>query len=155
MELQNPTPGNTYVIQSKATGFQLGVAGRDEPHENKRDPHVMVKRPGEGAVWEVEAVDLGVRLKTGGPFAWADEHAGGSIPHVGALDSNAERQVYVHQPNDGAYQKWRLLPDGEGYWQLVNVATGFALDGNQEDVYTMQPNDGAYQRWGFYAAAPS
>lgn len=64
------------------------------------------------------------------------------------LDSNAERQVYAFPPNDGAYQKWKLIPDSDArYWQLINVATGFALDGTLEDVYTHQPNNGAYQRW--------
>jgi hypothetical protein len=46
--------------------------------------------------------------------------------------------------NDGAFQKWYLLDgDDESYWSIVNVATGFALDGNMErDIYTMTRNTG-------------
>jgi hypothetical protein len=70
-----------------------------------------------------------------------------------ALDSSPERQAYIHRPNEGAYQKWRLNPDGEGFFQLVSVATGFALDRTDRDIYTTQPNDdGSFQRRGFLPA---
>jgi hypothetical protein len=145
MAPEEPTPGGSYRIQSKATGFQLIVTGHDAPGWDEGRPHVELNRDRDGGLWEVTSADVGLRFGTNGTFPW-----GGAGTHLGVLDSNAERQVYILPPNDGSYQKWRPIPDGEGYWQLVNVATGFALDASEEDVYTMEPNDGAHQRWGFF-----
>ncbi len=150
MTQELPAIGQLYRIQSKATGYELKPTDRGGPGFWTDAPHIMPVPDGQGAVWEVEAADIGYRFKTGGPFKWEDLEAGTNLG--GRLDSNAERQVYAFNPNEGAYQKWRLFEDGEGYWEVVNVATGFALDGTSEDVYTMARNDGAYQRWRFLPA---
>ncbi|HEX8645344.1 MAG TPA: RICIN domain-containing protein [Thermoleophilaceae bacterium] len=147
MAQQPPEIGREYRIQSKATGRELATPNRGGPGFWTDAPHVVPAGEGEGVLWEVEDADIGYRFKTGGPFRWEDMEGGQNLG--GRLDSNADRQVYAHSANEGAYQKWRLFPDGEGYWQLVNVATGLALDGTPEDIYTMAPNDGAYQRWRF------
>jgi len=65
------------------------------------------------------------------------------------LDSNTERQVYTLPWNGGSFQKWRLYPDGEGYWRFINLATSYALDGTTRDIYTHALNDGPFQRWRF------
>jgi hypothetical protein len=158
MPPQDPTPGNRYRIQSKATGYQLGVPGPDGHGVYDGTPHIIPKFGGQGAIWEVGSADIGYRFKTNAPFPRQDPFAatdGTSTVirlDIGMLDSNAERQVYAHKPNDGNYQKWRLFRNGEGYWQLINVATGLALDGTDQDIFTMRPNDGAYQRWAFLPA---
>jgi hypothetical protein len=126
-----PHLGVDYRIISKATRYELMVP----PFVPEID--VRPKPEGLGTPWLLLPADIGYRIDS-----WA-----GDPPS--RLDSNAERQVYIHAPNEGSYQKWRLLPDGEGYWQLINVATGFALDGTSQDIYTTRPNDGAYQRWAF------
>jgi hypothetical protein len=142
----DPTPGHRYYIESKATGKRLGLTAEGVHGGipaafglSEHELHVVPTGDGGTVYWTVEGADIGLRFNT----EWDPNYR---------LDSNAERQVYFHPANDGAYQKWRPIPDGEGYWQLINVATGLALDGNPEDIYTMDPNDGAYQRWGFHPA---
>lgn len=145
MPPEDPRFETRYRIQSKATGMQLGLI--DPPGWSEGRPHVTPVAPDLGSIWVVSQADIGFRLMmVEEPLPWEGP------PHFGSLDSNAERQVYVLPPNDGAYQKWRFLRDDEGYHQLVNVATSFALDGTAEDIYTHHPNDGAYQRWGFFPA---
>jgi serine/threonine-protein kinase len=125
-----PPLGEIYRIRSKATGHELSpTLGSDN--------HVRPVGPNWGAYWKLEAVDIGYRLDC------AEE----------ILDSNAERQVYTLPWNGGSYQKWRIVEAGEGYWSLINLATGLALDGTSEDIYTMRPNDGDYQRWRFMTSS--
>jgi hypothetical protein len=90
--------------------------------------------------WEVEQVDGYVRFK----------HAGSGA----RLDSKDERSVYLHQPNEGSYQKWVVGFEEDGRnCTVVNLATGFALDCDAEGhAYTLEPNDGAYQRWVWISA---
>ena len=65
------------------------------------------------------------------------------------LDSNANRDVYGHPSNDGAYQMWRVDVDGDGFSSFECFATQFVLDSNGERrVYTMRRNDGAFQGGG-------
>ena len=144
----DPTPGKTYLIASKATGRQLDWPGPDD----SAGPFQLVPHD-IGFAWLVESADVGLR------FVVRPESAtsvgGTSVEwHKYRLDSNFERQVYIEPANDGAYQKWRKFSDGEGYWQLINVATGYALDGTDSDIYTHEPNDGAFQRWAFHLAGP-
>ena len=64
------------------------------------------------------------------------------------LDSNADRDVYAHAYNGGAYQKWVFVSSGDGYYFLRDDATGFYLDSNADrDVYTHGYNGGSYQQW--------
>jgi hypothetical protein len=88
-------------------------------------------------LWRFEATDSGA-------FRFVHFNSGR------VLDSNAERQVYIMNWNNGSFQKWLIHDDAEGYVWIQNLATGYALDSNlDEDVYTMRPNDGAFQRWRF------
>jgi hypothetical protein len=137
---ENPSPGGRYRLVSKATGRELIVNANLGDDEMK---HVVPTHEGGGVQWQVEGADNSIRLHT--RFEWTTRPG----DQDAALDSNPDRQVYIHRPNTGAFQKWRLNPDGEGFFQLVNMATGFALDGSAEDIFTMRPNDGAFQRWGF------
>jgi hypothetical protein len=138
MSSEVPEAGIGYRISSKATGFE--IVGRDDPEP----AHTVWAADLHSGVWEdgfwlFEGADVGYRLR----------HASAGL----MLDSNPDRQVYLHFSNDGSYQKWRMNADDEGYWSLVNLATGFALDGNADhDIYTQTPNDGAYQRWRFIRA---
>jgi hypothetical protein len=143
--MEDPTPGRRYRLVSKATGYELAV---DPLLGGAEIAHVVPIEGGWGVTWELEAADVGFRLTTRLFHPWTAARG----DNVGRLDSNAERQAYVHRPNDGAYQRWRMFPDGDGFEQLVSEATGFALDGTDQDIYTMRPNDGAYQRWGFIPA---
>lgn len=147
-----PTNGGRFLIQSKATGKQLGLPVRgmggvfDEQHIVPRNP---------GAVWEVEFVLVEgflqcYRFKTGGPFPWFNPENPNS--QFGRLDSNHERQVCAHLPNDGDHQIWQPQRLADGYFALVNRATRFALDGNNRDIYTHDVNFGDFQHWGFFAA---
>lgn len=124
-----PPVGVWCLMRSKATRRELWA-----PPLSADRNHVEAAREGDGTRWLLEPDRLGYRIR-------AEEE----YPLL--LDSNHERQVYVLPPNNGSYQKWKLHADGEGFWQVVNVATGLALDGTPEDIYTMAPNDGAYQRW--------
>jgi hypothetical protein len=118
-------------MASKATGHE--IAGPPRMHERN---HVIPRPPGEGASWGI----LDTEFPEIYTVVWQDWS---TWP---ALDSNAERQVYVVEQNGGAYQKWRFIQEDD-YWLLINLATGFALDGTTTDIYTMGPNDGSYQRW--------
>ena len=156
-----PTAGQSYRLQSKATGCQLGVHGRNGPGWDERRPHVTPRPQGQGAVWLLEYVEgspSGFRFVTetempwpqqGDPLAWFARPEAAAVPTKVRLDSNFERQAYVSFPNDGHYQLWNLRPDGAGYWYLLNVETDLALDGTHEDLYTMALNEGDYQRWEF------
>jgi hypothetical protein len=143
---EDPTPGRRYRLVSKATGHELAIC--HIVTDDLASFHVVPITGGRGRIWEVESADIGVRLTT--REAFDGELA--ALNGVARLDSNLERQVYAHVPNLGAFQKWRPLPDGEGFWQLINVATGFALDGSDQDIFTLRPNDGSFQRWGFLPA---
>lgn len=141
----DPTPGKYYQIASKATGRRLAMAS---PGDSAAGTSHVVPHD-HGLLWLVESADVCLRFV---PRPDSVTSVGGTSVHWDnplRLDSNFDRQVYFHSANDGAYQKWRPIPDGEGYWQLVNVATSFALDGTDSDIYTMRPNDGAFQRWAF------
>ena len=64
------------------------------------------------------------------------------------LDSNPEKQVYPHAPNDGAFQKWVLETAPDGYFFLRDLATSYYLDSNpMGHVYTLEKNFGQYQQW--------
>ena len=66
------------------------------------------------------------------------------------LDSNANQQIYTHDFNGGAYQKWQLIPTSgpDGTFFLRDDATGFYLDSNaSQQVYTHDFNGGTYQKW--------
>jgi hypothetical protein len=64
------------------------------------------------------------------------------------LDSNIDKQVYTHDYNGGAYQKWQFYPTEDGYWFIRDLATGFYLDSNADkQVYTHDYNGGAFQQW--------
>jgi Ricin-type beta-trefoil lectin domain-like len=132
-----PALDRTYLLQNKATGFRLEVYGEADGLDAK----VSTRRNG-GIPWRFLGTDVP------GCYRLVDEYTGR------VLDSNANQQAYTLPPNDGNYQKWRMIDDGEGYWCLHNLSTGLALDSNaDEDAYTMQPNDGAYQRWSFLIPA--
>jgi 2-polyprenyl-6-methoxyphenol hydroxylase-like FAD-dependent oxidoreductase len=45
-----------------------------------------------------------------------------------------------------------LEPRADGYFALVNRATGLALDGTNRNIHTKSLNLGDFQRWGFVAA---
>ena len=60
--------------------------------------------------WVVEGADHGtVRLR--------------NLGHEMMLDSNANRPVYGHPSNDGAYQMWRVDVDGDGFSSFESFAT--------------------------------
>jgi hypothetical protein len=145
----DPTPGQYYQIASKATGRRLSMARRGDSAAGTL--HVVPHD--RGLLWLVERADIGLRFS---PRPWTVTSVGGTSVHWESplrLDSNFERQVYFEPANQGDFQKWRPIPDGEGYWRLVNVATGFALDGTDRDIYTRSPNDGAFQRRAFLPEA--
>lgn len=161
--------GGGFFIQSKATGKQLALPERpdgvfagtgefDEAHIVPRD---------RGAVWTVEFITFtidgtpipsapggGEALRLASWSAWPWSTGGEDAEGWGRLDSNHERQVYGHRPNDGHFQVWNPRPEGDGWWTLMNRATALALDGTADDIYTMGPNAGDFQRWGFFAAPP-
>jgi hypothetical protein len=149
-----PRDHGTYLIQSKATGKQLALPTHDM--DGVFDEQHIIPRD-RGAVWEVEFfLAKGFlncyRFTTPGPFPWFDLENPNS--NLGRLDSNHQRQVYAHQRNDDDFQVWQPTPMADGYFVLVNLATGFALDGNSGDIYTHDINSGNFQRWGFFAAPP-
>ena len=69
------------------------------------------------------------------------------------LDSNPEKRVYPHAPNDGAFQKWVLETAPDGHFFLRDLATSYYLDSNpMGHVYTHEKNLGIYQQWKLEAA---
>jgi hypothetical protein len=151
-----PTNGGRFLIQSKATGKQLALPinpGGDIFHPGGGGvfTEVHIVPDDRGAVWQIEFVEGYdyYRFTTESVFPWS---TGDPDSGFGRLDSNRERQVYAHPPNDGGFQLWRPTPLADGYFLLVNRATGFALDGNNEDIYTHDVNDGNFQHWGFFPA---
>ena len=133
--LESPSPNKNYQLVSKATGFALGVRWEEGDSWDLPDGRLVVPSR-TGDIWAIKAADIGYLI-----FLRCAPNQ--------VLDSNAARQAYILTRNKGNYQKWRIFSDGEGYWQLVNVATGLALDGTDQYIYTLEPNDGAYQRWLF------
>lgn len=135
----NPENHGTYFLKNKATGKVLiGRTGLDTVSVYTIEggpPLTDLER------WTLETTSDGY---------WHLTH-----PESGyRLDSNAEKSIYLHDANDGSYQKWILTPDVEDYWTLKNLATGFMADSNVEGhAYTNEMNDGAYQRWRFLDAA--
>src|SRR5262249_11157480 len=64
------------------------------------------------------------------------------------LDSNPNGQRYTFTTNGGAFQKWELIPSGDGYYTLRDDATGLYLDSNPNgQAYTLAPNGGDFQKW--------
>ena len=124
-----PAVGRPYVLRNKETGHDL---------YHRRDTFVGIEHGtgGPDFWWNLDKVQFGYRLRS-----WKGD--------LLVLDSNDERQVYSIAPNSGTNQMWNIYPEDDGYYVLLNVATGLALDSNYSDVYTQQPNDGAYQRWQF------
>jgi hypothetical protein len=149
-----PRNGGTYLIQNKATGKQLALPNSSIFGVFKEQHIVPHDR---GAVWELEFVKVAdslhcYRFRTTGPFPWSDLEDPDS--DFGRLGSDAERRVYAHRLNDGEFQIWQLEPLTEGYFLLVNRATGLALDETNGDIYTNSPNFGDFQYWGFFRAPP-
>ena len=124
-----PANGRTYRIQSKQTRKQLALPTNDMGGVFD-EQHIILRD--RGAVWEVEFVLVEgflqcYRFKTRSVFQWFDP--GNPDSQFGRLDSNRERQVYAHLPNNGDFQIWQPTPLADGYFALVNRATRFALDG--------------------------
>src|SRR5215218_4145536 len=94
-----PTIGQGYVLQNKATGFYCSL---DDPEVHRVYTSASRSR---GQAWVLETADIGYRLR--------------SVDTRRMLDSNAAQEVYTMPSNDGAYQKWRMYPDEEGYWSLI------------------------------------
>jgi serine/threonine-protein kinase len=88
--------------------------------------------------------------KNGGDYQkWVLTHVGNgehNIRNVATgryLDSNHNGDVYTLPHNGGSYQKWWLQETN-----VINVATGLALDCNGDRIYTLTRNGGNYQNWG-------
>ena len=145
-----PYNGGTFRIQSKATNKQLDLPVRSDSEGVFNEKHIVPRD--QGVVWQIEDFIEGAehyfRFKTRSVFPWFE------TTDYGRLDSNLNRQVYAHEPNEGHYQMWQPEPLADGYFLLTNVATGFVLDGTDRDIYTHTRNYGSFQRWGFFAAAP-
>jgi hypothetical protein len=131
-----PEAGRTYRLQNRATGFALWGRALPELADSVRgdDPGGLLAREQR---WRLEATDFGCHRLI-------HEDSGR------VLDSNAERQVYIMNSNNGSFQKWLIRDEAEGYFRLQNLATSYMLDNNADrDVYTMRSNNGAFQRWRF------
>jgi hypothetical protein len=149
-----PRNRGIYVIQNKATGKQLGLPNSSIVGVFK-EQHIVPRD--RGAVWELEFVTVAdslhcYRFRTAGPFPWSDLEDPDS--DFGRLDSDPERQVYAHRPNDTESQIWQPEPLADGSFLLFNRATRLALDGTNGDIYTNSPNFNDSQHWGFFTAPP-
>jgi hypothetical protein len=50
--------------------------------------------------------------------------------------------------NQGDYQKWYIIPAGDGWVKIKSYRSGNLLDSNADgDVYTLPDNGGHYQHW--------
>jgi hypothetical protein len=149
-----PKNGGIYLIQNKVTGKQLGLPGSSVGGVFKQ--HHIIPRD-QGAVWELEVVSVAgfahcYRFKTTGPFPWFDYKDPDS--DFGRLESNRECQVFAHQLNDGEFQIWQPEPIADGYFTLINHATGLALNGTKNEICTTDPNFLDTQHWAFFTAPP-
>ena len=151
---EEPKNGGTYLIQNKASGKQLGLP--DSSIVGIFKEQYIVPRD-EGAVWEIEFVSVKdhlycVRFKTVGPFPWSNSEDPDS--DFGSLGSDPDRHVYARRPSDGELEIWRPEPKSDGYFALVNRATGLALDGTNREIHTTNPNSSDFQQWAFFTAPP-
>lgn len=61
------------------------------------------------------------------------------------LDSNGD-SIYTHVGNGGNFQKWEMIPAGDGSFHFINIAVHKALDGG-DSPYPGFVNWGDFQRW--------
>lgn len=149
-----PRNGGIYLIQNKATGKQLGLPCSSVGGVFKQQ-HIVPRD--QGAVWELEVVSIAgsahcYRFKTTGPFPWSDYKDPDS--DFARLESNRECQVFAHELNDDKFQIWQPEPIADGYFALINHATGLALHGTKSDICTTDPNFLDSQHWAFFKAPP-